>query len=321
MKIPKELLYKYSEDRCTEDERKKVEEWLNNGEWDTFDQKPLPVEIKKSIWKKITNQINLPSKLVMITRNYQWLKVAAVLAIVVGSAYLFYFLNTSNRYSERHLFVYSTKTNEQKKVLLSDSSVVFLSPNSTIRVTQPFPDDMRNIELDGEAFFEVAKDRSRPFTVITKNIRTTALGTSFKVTSFTNVKDISVALSYGEVLVQNFRSNDKKDSFYLAPGEMIKFDKTNQYIEKTCTCGKQFNYKENILYFKDAGVREVVNKLEEFYNIKVDYSALENVVWNVTGEFDYQPLKVVMETIAFSCNISYQLNNDLLILEPNISNP
>lgn len=312
MKLSKEILYKLGDDRCTPDEKKAIEEWLNNGEWDTDDEK-VPADIRESIWQKLDSEINSPSKVVSVTRKYLLLKIAAasLIAAFIGIA-LFYFIKTNTPSSQ---LVYATGSHEQKRILLSDSSVVFLSPNSTLQVTQPFPDHKRDIELSGEAFFEVAKDASKPFTVITSNIRTTALGTSFKITSFPDKNNISIALSYGKVLVQNHRSNTVTDSFYLAPGEAIEYDRVNKKIERTKIVEKQLSYKNNVLYFKEAGIKEVVNKLQEFYHIKVEYESLKNVDWRVSGEFDYQPLEIVMENIAFSCNIHYQIIGNTLILK------
>lgn len=312
MKIPRELLYKFSQGHCTPEEKKLIDDWVDNGEWD-INEESISSDIKKSIWQKLNDEIAFPSKVVKFTRRYNLLKIAAVFAIVFTSLALIYFLQKDDLPVD---YVFETKTNEQKRILLSDSSVIFMSSNSIVKVKQPFPKNKRDIDLIGEASFEVAKDSSRPFTVITNNIRTTALGTSFKVTSFPGNDNISVELSYGKVLVQNLRSKDKTDSIYLASGEAIEYSKINKKIDKMVVPAQKLNYKSNILYFKEAGIKEVVKKLEKFYNIKVEYELLSEVDWRISGEFDYQPLEIVMENIAFSCNISYKKVGDTLILIP-----
>lgn len=317
MKLSRELLHKFGEGNCSPEEEKIIQEWLNDGSSD-LDEGNVSLDIKKNIWQKLEANIHFPAKVARMSPRYQLLKIAAIIIVVVSSAALFYFIKSGSSSSE---ITYMTNAHEQKRIFLSDSSVVFLSPSSMIKVTQPFPDDRRDIQLSGEAFFEVAKDPSKPFTVITNNIRTTALGTSFKVTSFPDKNNISVALSYGRVLVQNHRSNRITDSFYLAPGEEIDYNKINKKIEKTKLVEKHLSYKNNILYFKDAGIKEVVSKLEEFYDLKVKYDSLKDVKWRVSGEFDYEPVEIVMENIAFSCNINYKLIGDTLILKPNKAIP
>lgn len=315
MKLSRDLLQKLSQDRCTPEEKQIIEEWMDDGEWDAGNE-PVSHGVRKSIWQKLNRNITFPSKVIPVTKRYYLLKIAAVFIALFAGFSLFYFLRKDSTSSQ---YVYATKDQEQKRILLSDSSVVFLSPNSTLQVTQPFPDHTRDLELRGEAFFEVAKDASRPFTVVTNNIRTTALGTSFKVTSFPDKNNISVALSYGKVLVLNHRSNTVTDSFYLAPGEAIEYDKLNKKIEKTKIIENKLSYKNNILYFKGAGIKEVVNKLQEFYHIEVEYGSLKDVDWRVSGEFDFQPLEVVMENIAFTCNINYKIKGNTLILKSNKS--
>ncbi len=312
MNLPRELLTKLREGTCSPEEKEIIEQWLEDGEWD-FNENTVSPDIKRSIWQKINKNIIFQPKIISISRRYHLLRVAAIFIIVLAGIAVIYFMKKENLSKE---YMYATSSHELKKIVLSDSSVIFLSANSSIKVAQPFPKNKRDIELNGEAFFEVAKDPARPFTVVSNNIRTTALGTSFKVTSFPDKNNISVALSYGKVLVQNQRSGNVTDSFYLAPGEAIEYDKINKKIEKTLIVEKQLSYKNNILYFKNAGIKEVADKLREFYQIKVDYKSLQHPNWRVSGEFDYQPLKIVMENISFSCNISYKIKGDTLVLMP-----
>lgn len=317
MKLSRELLQKFGEGSCSPEEENIIQEWLNDGSWN-LDEANVSLDIKKSIWQKLEANIHFPAKVVRINTSRHLLKIAAIIIVVISSAALFYFIKNRSASSQ---FTYVTNAHEQKRILLSDSSVVFLSPSSTIKVTQPFPDHSREIQLSGEAFFEVAKDPSKPFTVITNNIRTTALGTSFKVTSFPHKNNIRILLSYGKVLVQNHLSNNVTDSFYLTPGEEIEYNKINKKIEKTKIPEKQLSYKNNILYFKEAGIKEVVKKLEEFYHVKVEYGSLKNADWRISGEFNYEPIDIVMENIAFSCNVNYKLIGDTLILKPNKAIP
>ncbi|HVX01306.1 MAG TPA: FecR domain-containing protein, partial [Candidatus Babeliaceae bacterium] len=176
MKVTKELLYKFKEGYCSLEEKAAIEAWLNDGTWPKLDSgEPVPEEVKHVIWEKLNSRIILPSK-----ERWQWRlylpRAAAIALIILGSGtLLFYYLSSKRSYKE---LVYTTAQHERKRVVLSDSSVIFLSPGSSIKVQQPFPKNKRDIVLSGEAFFEVAQDPLRPFTVITDNIRTTALGTS-----------------------------------------------------------------------------------------------------------------------------------------------
>jgi ferric-dicitrate binding protein FerR (iron transport regulator) len=178
---------------------------------------------------------------------------------------------------------------------------------------QPFSGDRREIVLNGEASFEVAKDPARPFTVVTGAIRTTALGTSFKVAANPDGDSVHVALSSGKVVVCNQPEKEVIDQLFLDPGEAVTYVGAGR-LQKTGI--RQYNYRNDILYFKNAGVKEVMDKLEAFYHIQVRYDLLKDVHWQVSGEFDFQPLEIVLQNIAYTCDIRYTLKKDILILEP-----
>lgn len=216
-----------------------------------------------------------------------------------------------------HELVYATTSQQHKKIILSDSSVVFLSPGSSIRLTQPFQGDKRQITLTGQAIFEATHDPARPFSVISGDLVTTALGTSFKVTSFPGNKDTRVALSYGKVIVQDLKTTGGEDALYLAPGEEAIYDRQTREIHKAAKGEEHFNFRQNILYFKDADLAEVLGKLTEYYQMPIHAEALKGVDWSVSGEFDYQPISTVLQAIAYSCNIHYEIRDHQVYLKPN----
>jgi ferric-dicitrate binding protein FerR (iron transport regulator) len=316
MKISRALLVKFGQNKCTPDEVYAIQEWLNNSSWpDMKEGEVVPDDIRQMVWNRLHHNINTSSTIQvgMKRRNKRVAGIAAGLVAILGSVLFFRYERIHN---QSELSVYTTTMTEYKKLVLSDSSVVFMSPNSTIKAIQPFSKDKREIELRGQAVFEVAKDASRPFTAIAGDIRTTALGTSFKVTSFPNNNETSVVLSSGKVVVKDYGIQGHIESFFLDPGEEIVYNKTARTVRKAETVDKQFDYRKDVLYFRNAGIKEVVEKLERYYHVKVRYQALKNVELKVSGEFDYQPLEVVMKAIAYSCNIVYKMNGDTLVLMP-----
>src|ERR1044072_7540936 len=112
-----------------------------------------------------------------------------------------------------------------QRIVLADSSEVLLDPLSEITWNEPFTNNKRDIVLKGRARFSVAKDKTRPFTVISGQLATTALGTQFIVTAFEQDEFITVQLYEGRVVVKpadSLRPKLKKD-FYLAPGEELLY--------------------------------------------------------------------------------------------------
>jgi transmembrane sensor len=119
-------------------------------------------------------------------------------------------------------------SNKTKRLILSDSSEIVLGPSSEVTWNEPFIDNRRDIVLKGRARFTVAKDKTRPFTVFSGQLATTALGTQFTVTAFERDDFITVQLYEGRVVVQpadSIRSRLKND-FFLLPGEELLYSNT-----------------------------------------------------------------------------------------------
>lgn len=307
------LLLKFSRNECTKEEVDEIRQWLGDGRWPNFpEEMEVPDEIRLQVWNKIYRQVK-PAKHSyrnLILRN-KLIRFAAVALILIGTAALVF-----NQAKENgHPVKYISGAHQHQKIVLPDSSTVFLSPHSTLSVVQPYGDEQRRLKLTGEAVFEVSHNAKSPFTVVTGDISTTALGTSFKVCSYKG-KDINIALSYGKIVVEDKKADEDNERIFLQPGEAVVYHKATHTLQKTEAAPQQFDYKHNILYFKNAGVKEVVDKLEKYYQVTVNDKALKNAKWSVSGEFEYQPLEVVMKAIAYSCNIQFLIKGKQLLLTP-----
>lgn len=123
-------------------------------------------------------------------------------------------------------------TDKEKLLVLSDSSEIILDPLSEVTWNEPFTNNRRDIVLKGRARFHVAKDTTKPFTVISGNISTTALGTQFTVTAFKQEDFITVQLYEGRVVIKPADSIrlKLKSNFYLLPGEELLYSNTQNTV-------------------------------------------------------------------------------------------
>ncbi len=304
-------MIRFSRDECTPEEERAVKEWLDDGTWPDLPRgEEISEEIKRVVWAKIKARMHgmkRTPKALTIRR----LEMAAAVVILVATAAFIY---TRTQDSAQAL-TYMTTEDQQKQVVLPDSSVVFLSPSSSIKLAENYSIYNRKVYLSGKASFEVVSDASHPFVVVSGDIVTTALGTSFQVNSYPERAKINVVLSYGKVRVTNKEAAIKVEPVYLKPGEEIVFDKTSATIKKKPAKAARFSYENHILYFKNAGLNEVVEKLERFYQVAIDTSQLGQVEWKVSGEFKYQPLEVVMNAVAYSCGINYAVKGNKIVLK------
>ncbi len=313
MKVSRKLLIRFSKDECTQEEALVVEQWLNDGSWPELPQEEeISEEIKQAVWARIRERMQTA---VLSPKPHRWkfLKIAAVIAALVITGFFIYTFQETDPQG----LTFVTRPHEHNRIVLPDNSVVFLAPRSTITLAEDFDEGNRRLSLRGKATFEVVSDERHPFIVVSGNITTTALGTSFQVNAYPKRRKINVILSYGKVQITDSKAQQGEQPMYLQPGEEAVFDKTSLTIKKVMAQPKRFSYKNHILYFKNAGLREVVKKLERYYQVTIDSSRLGPVNWKVSGEFKYQPLDVVLKAIAYSCNIAYEIKDDRIILEQN----
>jgi ferric-dicitrate binding protein FerR (iron transport regulator) len=108
-----------------------------------------------------------------------------------------------------------------RQIILVDGTEILLEHNSEISFEEPFRNNRRDIVLKGKAVFKVAKDKDRPFSVISGDIKTTALGTSFMVSAFPDSENILIQLYEGKVVISDadFLLRKLNDNFYLLPGQ------------------------------------------------------------------------------------------------------
>lgn len=244
MQITDEAIQRFFKHECEPQEARMVSEYLKSNphiaeaylpkkEWDeTADIYSMPEEFWQMQWQKIRPVAAQNRVITMVKR----LAVAAIFILAIGAAV--YYLYPKK--SQQNIAVVEKTTdknihNASKELMavnLPDGSVVELSPGAAINYKEPFEENARNISLKGEAIFSVAKDASRPFTVTSGNITTTALGTKFKVVYLGNDKKTVVHLYEGKVVVKTVSSVNKKES-YLMPGDVLSYINETFTIEKT----------------------------------------------------------------------------------------
>lgn len=247
------------------------------------------------------------------TKSKWYLKLAAAIILIlltISSSY--WLLKTKGEYSQTAT-KYITKSNPQGQkttIRLSDNSVITLNAQSFIKFPENFSTQERVIHLQGEAFFKVSKDAQRPFKVITGDVVTEVLGTSFNIKSDSILNEVEIALVEGSVSV----SDKKGNSFMLQPHEMVKYAPDN--IEKSLFDHDQIvGWVHGKLVFHKATSQEVINKLENWYG--VEFRLVDGPMFNdvYSGVFINEPLKNVLDGIGYTWNFEYSIDDKTIIIK------
>ena len=271
-------------------------------------------EILERIWQKGHEDEGKKSTGKGLNFNFLSKLVAALVIFVLAPLLAFLFSRVQPE--RQQVEVYIIKENpasERSRFTLPDGSMVWLNSTSTLRYLENFSTNAREIELVGEAFFEVTKDSLRPFVVKSGDLSTTALGTSFNVTAYPERDMIEVSLVSGRVSIDNNVSHDQL--MVLDPGMGMHYDRnTNVATQKMFDSDKVLGWKSGVLIFDGDNFLDFKWKLEHWYGVKINVHGNVPVDWQIRGRFDNEYLTSILDVISFNKNFHYQLNNKQLTL-------
>lgn len=260
--------------------------------------------------------------------QHKWIKIAASIAIVLGGIW-WYALSGSpgeGAISYDYLVkasevVMTEKINDSEKqmlVTLSDGSSIILQKHS--RISYPsggFKAGRREVYLSGEAFFEIAKDPSKPFYVYANNLVTKVLGTSFAIQAYQHERTVKVMVKTGKVSVfagtkENLLKQQAKpnlDGLILTPNQQVEFYRDDNHLVRTLIEKPEvleLAIQKQLFEFDHAQISEVFATLEKTYGVKIVYDA--DVMKNcyLTADLEDEPLFEKLKLICRTIDARYE---------------
>lgn len=337
--MKKDLIQRFLEHKTSEEENQRVLQWLSNPEneseaaaifktqWDETDSVKVDGEFDKpDTFEKIRLQIKAEEQLAQnkpVVRKVSipvWMKVAAVLLVTVGISYLSLTPDVPQQVELAAVKTLEkeTRRGQRSTIVLADGSKVILNAESKISYDENFGKNNREIVLQGEAFFEVAKNPELPFRVTSSNAITTAIGTSFNISAYPEMSSSTISLATGKVSVDNTNVDKNSEMItYLLPGEgaLVSLGK-NEIIKTKFDAKSVMSWKTGILYFDNTPLEETFKRLERWYNVKFEIISSEDISHlKGTGEFENQRLSSVLKVLSYSMNFQYQIKGKTVIID------
>ncbi|MCP2027530.1 hypothetical protein L1276_002687 [Flavobacterium sp. HSC-32F16] len=221
-------------------------------------------------------------------------------------------------YSNGELVYNTIKIPYGKKfeVQLSDGTVVYLNAGTSLRYPVQFVKNQnRQVNLLGEAYFEVEKDKAHPFTVNTQNVNVEVLGTKFNVDTYSENISTNVVLVEGKVsLYKDQKTNE--DQVYLKPGMKGSNIKGQSKITTEEVNTDYYTaWVKGSLVFKNASFEDIIKKLERHYNVTFinRNKMLGKEIFN--ARFDNEPIEVVLKYFSDSYAIDYNIDRDKITIK------
>lgn len=178
------------------------------------------------------------------------------------------------------------------KLLLADGSLVWLNTASSITYPTAFTGPERTISIEGEAYFEVAKNSKMPFRVRCDNVDITVLGTHFNVNSYDDEKDSRVTLLEGSVMVTSGNRTGM-----LKPGQQAQVTNADITIDKNADVQEVMAWKDGRFYFDGANIKTIMRQVEKWYNVEVEFKAdiQDSFVANISRNENLSELLKVLQ--------------------------
>ncbi len=259
----------------------------------------------KKALKKIQKELNNKQKRKVIPLFHSYKRMAAAVILLIVGFTIGYKLINNNFNSETTVNMIVNTDHTQQKVLLADSSIVWLNKNATLSYKKKFDETKREVTLTGEGFFQVTKDKTRPFIVKVNTAEVTVLGTSF------NIKEdsiqTSITVNTGKV---NVRSNVLDKSVVVTPEYTAQINKTELKHFKT----KNKNYlawKTGIFEFDNTPFDQVIKDLNTYYETKLEMENNRNLPpCYLKAKFNNQKITEIIEIIKLICNVEIKKENN-----------
>lgn len=317
-----ELVIRYCEGNVSEDERCHVENWMSESE-ENFQlvRKMYTLILATDIcitkdktdidtaWTRMKE--SLDGGVYENKKKRDWLlwiqRVAAILflPLLIGT-YLLYINRPNIGSSVTQILEIRTTSGMTAKTYLPDSTLVYLNAGSVLRYPSEFTGNKREVELMGEAYFEVAKDPSHRFVITTpQQAKIEVLGTKFNLETVNKTEEVITTLLEGKVLF-SYQKGNQPCSVEMLPGQKVIYHRACGSIEFYKTDGvSEIAWKDGEIIFNNTPLKEALHLLEKHYNVEFIVKNPAFYQYSFTGEFAGQSLDQIMEYFKVSSKIHW----------------
>ncbi|MGG5502176.1 FecR family protein [Myroides odoratimimus] len=296
----KRILSKYAEGNSNKEEESLVNQYFDRMQMEGV----LPKDVSTAVGERMKRRINLQIKPVPKTSFAMYYKIAAAVAIVLSLSYYFLFPSTKEiEYVEQ----FAVK-GQQLQFYLSDSTYVHLNSNSKLIYPKTFNGNSREVQLVGEAFFEVKHtSRDTPFLVVSPKLRTQVLGTKFNVNDSPN-ETVQVSVYEGKVKVEDKQT---KQQVILAKDEQVTWTDAVSSLQKATIQEQQFNqwYKGEVK-FNQMGIQEVITVLNRRFNTHLQLASINLPTSTISGDFTSDKIEDILQSLQFIYGLQYKKQSD-----------
>ncbi len=312
-----ELAAKVYAGEADRQEQECFEQWLrypeNQQEWEKIMNELKQVDhalVNETVdvdkaWGKVKSRMTKPKYAVLNIK--QSVYVAAVVAIILA---VVFFLYPKGIINVDQYLVESVNKDVLKKVELKDGSVVDLNYKARLSYDSQFGNEIREVKLEGEAFFDIIPNKNKPFVILTNGMKIKVLGTSFNVKSTSGSGLNEVNVSSGVVEISSV--NDANNKLVVKAGEKAIFNLTQHSFAKEKVLNDNYlAWKTKEIVFKNEELSKALGIIEDAYHISISYPETFNIdEAKLTATFHKHSIDFILDVLDKTYHVDFTLANN-----------
>ena len=322
-----DLIRKYLAGNLSEDEYGKLTDFIKTSQENDLyfrefieNREPEINGFTKKNWNKLSNKIHRVAQLNKSfagkTNLFIYIKrIAAVfiIGLLIGSIYLIF--SVYNKIQSANTLVFEAPQGKKSKVVLSDSTVIWLNSSSKIQLKNNYNVLNRNVILEGEAYFEVKENKRIPFRVSTKDLYISVLGTKFNIIAYPD-EDIAETAVVEGIIEVTTKAKSAAKKVILSQNQKAVYDKnSNTLTYKSANPRIDIAWMHNMLIFDNEHYLRVFNKLERWYGVDIEVDGAINYEPHYTFKIKTESLGEMLSLLNIIAPIEYKIEGDKVTIK------
>jgi transmembrane sensor len=312
-----DLLTRFLAGEATQEEKRLVRDWKESSSdnrkqldelrqvWDLMDKTSMPSDIN------IDDEWNYQLKKIKPKENGKSIQLRRLIsiaaAVLIGIGIVFYSINLAS------VKTIKTQIAQTRELVLPDGSKVTLNAGSKLTYKKDFGKNSRIISLKGEGFFEVAKNKEKPFVINAGDAEIKVLGTSFNVKAYSDMEKIEITVKEGTVSVSNKKALTRK--IIVSAGDRANYNKKLNTVEKQINPDRNYiSWKTRQIIFENDSLTTIIKTLEDVYHKDFELSGPKLGKCTITTTFENKELSTVLRILESTLDIKFNREGEKIVI-------
>ncbi|QGY43498.1 DUF4974 domain-containing protein [Maribellus comscasis] len=313
-----------------EEELKKLNDWVAQSEentkyyarvkdlWEASQPNISQIAETEKEWSKFLLNIGKGHRENMFSLLSNWQIVYRFAAILVIGLVVGVLVTKLNSKHEPGYLTSIAPAGSVSQMILADSTLVYLNAGSELRYSPETNNKKREVYLTGEAWFQVEKNKQKPFIVHTQYYDVQVTGTQFNVKSYPSDPEVTTTLEEGQVEIGSSENFKLTKNISLQPGEQIVLNKKSKKLFVQNVDTQLFtSWKNNKLIFLNMNLKELIILLERRYGVDIEVFDDDILTYHYSGTIKNESILDIMQIIQHTLPIEFKIENQKIIIHKN----